>query len=184
MLGEQQSDFVMRTAILLIIYSFVSLNAFAQQPYWYSTIKELNLLSSSKQDVIHTFGLEKAFAIDPEYYQRSQWYFDLEGGGSIEANFWDRGPCHGVRADRHGFMYWNVADGTLIGIFFSPGKINISLDQLPFSTAVFEANEEYQPRSRYFSRKLGIQVEADGTKRVHQIYFGPPSSMEYLLCPL
>ena len=173
----------MRTIIIFIfIFAFLSPNTFSQQADWYSKINELKILSSSKQDVMRVFGLERVFSINPEYYQRSQWYFDFEGG-SIEARFWDQGPCRGIRATRHGFMFWNVPDDTLIAISFSTGKVVISTDQLPFSIADFEIWDSYKPQTEYASRERGIHVETDSTKRVQSIWFGPPSSMDYMLCP-
>jgi len=173
----------MRTIIISIfIFAFTSPNIFSQLPDWYSKIKELKIPSSSKLDVIRVFGLEKVFSFNPEYYPRSQWYFDFDGG-SIEANFWDHGPCHGIRSDRHGIMFWNVPDDTLTGISFSTGKNNISPDQLPFSIAGFETWDEYKPQVTYASREQGIHVEVDNPKRVRSIWFGPSSSMDYMLCP-
>ena len=117
----------MRTIILfLVVILFASLSVFSQQPDWYSSVKQLNILSSTKYDVIRVFGLEKEFSEYPDHLQDNQWYFDLKDGGQIEAHFYDRGPCNGYRATRHGIMFWNVPDETLMSINFSTGKLNIT----------------------------------------------------------
>jgi hypothetical protein len=169
--------------LFLVVILFPNLSVYPQQPDWYTRVKQLNILSSTKYDVIHVFGLEKANADDPDYFQRSQWYFDLKDGGQIEAHFYDRGPCSGYRANRHGIMFWNVPDDTLISTDFSTGKLNITLDQLPFSTAGYEENEYYNDQHEQISPDEGIKVLTDRDKRVLTVYFGPSSSMDYMLCP-
>ena len=173
----------MRSIILfLVVILFANLSVFSGQPDWYAKVKQLNILSSTKYDVIHVFGLEKAFADFPDHFPDKQWYFDLKDGGQIEAHFYDRAPCSGIRADRHGLMYWNVPDDTLVALYFSTGKLNITLDQLPFSTAGYETNEYDNDRRELISPDEGIKVLTDLNNRVHEIYFGPPSSMDYMLC--
>ena len=168
--------------LLLVLILFASLSVFSGQPDWYTKVKQLNILSSTKYDVIHVFGLEKANADDPDYFQRNDWYFDLKDGGQIEARFYDRAPCSGYRANRHGIMYWNVPEDTLMAINFSTGKLNITLDPLPFSTTGYSENEYDNDKRQLISPDEGIKVLTDRDNRVLNIYFGPPSSMEYMLC--
>ena len=167
----------MRTTFFLIVaFCFTSLAAFSQQTDWYSKLKELKFLSSSKQDVMRIFDFESKLALDPNYYQRDDWDVDLPSGGTLQFYFRDDKLCGNEKG------YGNVAPGTLTEVIFYSNNSPVSLDKLPIKTAGFKTHEGTVARS-IVSRKKGITIIGDDSNRWLVILFDPPSSLNYLRCP-
>jgi len=167
---------MMRFITLLTLLTFLCVSTSAQEPQWYTKVKEIEPLRSNYQDVVRVFDLSKV-ATDPDLFHRDQWAMDV-ADGSIQIFFKQGERCVDGSTIGPG---WNVPHGTVVLITFSPDwKKPISLEQLPFPVVDFELEDNNQV---LYGSEQGIKVETDAAKVVSTIRFVPPDNMSFMRCP-
>src|SRR5215212_6409391 len=163
---------IMRFITLLMVLVFFCITANAQQPQWYTQVREILPLQSNYQDVIRAFDLSKV-ATDPDLFHRDIWGIDVEEG-SVHIFLKQGERCVDGSTIGPG---WNVPHGTVGWISFSPNwKKPISLEQLPFPVVDFEWEDNNQV---LYSSEQGIAVETESNRLVHRVLFGPRDSMSF-----
>jgi hypothetical protein len=175
-----------RLIFLIGVIAFFSYSAIAQQPVWFSKIKELKILTSNYQDAIRVYGLTPSIELDEKIRKRHLLVIRSDAGATTIYFKQGAPPCGRWRLS--GGPGWNVTEGTVDLIEFVPAWDHvIHLDQLPFDTSGFDVIETAKENSFiYESKTHGISVEAGGEgsqKAVWRTYFYPPSSMEHMRCP-
>jgi|GEM_PF-3795330 len=151
----------------------------AQQPEWYSKIKELSLLNSNYEDVIGVYDLASKVENQQDLFHRYLWAIDSDDG-VVDISLKEGEPCSDGSTMRPG---WNVPEWTVVGIVFIPNwKKQPSINQPPFSLAGFDEGTDENGRSYYWSHSQGIQVSTESNKNVSEISFFPPLSMAFMHC--
>jgi len=172
---------------LITIVFLIVLPTVAQEPNWYSKIKELKILSSNARDVIDLFDLHgKNLLTEKEY----SWAIRTTEG-LVMVNF-SKGPAcsdvskqelsvHSTLANRT----WNVPEWTVVEITFRPNADNLLLPiQLPFATSGMKEMSRGDVEIWSKDDAVGIILEVGLYETfVLSVTFIPPSSMASSECP-
>jgi hypothetical protein len=168
-----------RIISVLAFLIICSVSALAQQPEWYTKIKQLKPLQSTYQDVVRIYDLASALESDPDAFHRSWWQVDSsEGSTQILLHLGE--PCSGGSRQIPG---WNIGAFTVVSIDFYPNwKKRMTPPQLPFPIDGYEVVTLADNNLRYFDRDKGIVFELNSDKTVSAIHFVPSESLDFMRC--
>ena len=165
-----------KTISLLILLSILTQVVIGQEPDWLKKIKNITLLSSTRDDVIKIFGHPKN-----ENGSSLEYFFVKDGEISVQYSV---GKCKTTIIEgKETIQGWNVPDWTVVDIAFSPNK-NSKYKKHKHNFTGFKSSPVYDfPNARvYENDELGVRYSINSKGMVELITFYPADKYDYLYC--
>lgn len=145
-------------------------SVFAQEPEWFKNIKNIVVMSSTREDVTKLFGQPENS--NSQYFK----YYDLkEGKLSVE---YSRGLCSDEKKEG-----WNVPEFTVTRIFFDFYK-PVNSKKLPIDSTGFRKYpiKDVSGAFIYESDEKGIDYSVTSEGKIESITFYPSNKYDHLFC--
>lgn len=159
-----------KTLYLLSLILVFNCQNYAQEPDWFRKIKSIDVLISTRKDIIKLFEEPKN-----SNYPYFESYQLKEGKMNVE---YSKGFCNGEKKDA-----WNVTEFTVTRIFFTPNR-PVTPEMLGINPTEFHKYEiEDVPGAfEYENDETGIDFTLKTTGKIEIIVFNPQKKYDNLYC--
>lgn len=164
-----------KVVLCLILLLFLTSLGAAKVPEWLTKMKQINLLTSTRDDVINLLGNP----VDNEK-ESYLWYYDFEDGRM--SVLYETGECVVTPYSDGKPIGWKVPEWTVVEVSYSPDewldpkKLGLNLKGFR-STPI---NDEPKA-AEYVNDKLGIEYIINEGK-IQNVTFRPGKKYNYLQC--
>ena len=164
-----------RIVLCLILLLFLANVVMSEESEWLTKMKQINLLSHNRGDVIKLLGNP----VDDKK-ESYLWYYDFDEGRM--AVLYESGGCVITQESNGKPIGWKVPEWTVIEVSFSPDdwinpkKLNVNFKGFSSKPIYDEPNAV-----EYVNDNMGIEYTVNEGK-IQDVTFRPAKSLDYLRC--